>query len=222
MHRFMLVLFGFVMLAGLGAVVFTAVLGMATAWAAPLNPDGVAVIIGNRSYAHGDVPEVSYAHRDADAIRRYVIDVLGFRERNVVVIEDASQAELEGAFGNERSIRGEIYRLYREGKSDIVVFYSGHGMPGLSDGRGYLLPVDVDPGKTEINGYPLETLYANLAQLDARSVLVLIDACFSGATAAGGSLLPAGSVMVRAPEGTSAPGGLTVLTAAGATLTCPP
>ena len=41
-------------------------------------PHGVAVIIGNRSYEHERVPEVSYAHRDADAFRRYVLDVLGF------------------------------------------------------------------------------------------------------------------------------------------------
>ena len=37
------------------------------------NPDGVAVIIGNKSYSHTDVPEVSFAHNDADAIKRYVI-----------------------------------------------------------------------------------------------------------------------------------------------------
>ncbi len=40
--------------------------------------------------------------------------------------------------------------------------------------------------------YPLEVLYANLQKLKARSVLVLLDACFSG-TSHGGSLVPAGS-----------------------------
>ena len=44
------------------------------------NPDGVAVIIGNKSYTHPDVPEVSFAHNDADAIKRYVIETLGFRD----------------------------------------------------------------------------------------------------------------------------------------------
>ena len=34
------------------------------------NPYGVAVIIGNRSYENERVPEVSYAHRDAEAFRR--------------------------------------------------------------------------------------------------------------------------------------------------------
>ena len=29
------------------------------------DPDGIAVVIGNRHYAHNDVPDVHYAHRDA-------------------------------------------------------------------------------------------------------------------------------------------------------------
>ena len=37
----------------------------------------------------------------------------------------------------------------------MVVFYSGHGVPGLKDRRGYLLPADADPDSVEINGFPL-------------------------------------------------------------------
>ena len=52
--------------------------------------------------------------------------------------------------------------------------------------RGYLLPVDADPDSAEINGYPIDLLYANLGKLDAaKSVRVFLDACFS-ATATGG------------------------------------
>ena len=64
----------------------------ATAAAEYANPDGVAVIVGNRNYGHRDVPEVSYAHRDAEAFRRYVLDVLGFDPENIIDLRDASQA----------------------------------------------------------------------------------------------------------------------------------
>ena len=185
------------------------------AMAAAQNKDAVAVIIGNKVYQHNDVPEVSFAHRDADAIKRYVIEILGFRERNVIDLRDATQAQIEGAFGNERSHKGALWRTYREDRSDIVVYYSGHGMPGLSDGKGYLLPSDVAPTDAEIGGYPLEVLYANLKKLKARSVLVLLDACFSG-NSHGGSLVPAGSIAVVAKGAPLPPRGLTVLTAAGA------
>ena len=55
------------------------------------NPHGLAVIIGNRTYGHSDVPPVDYAHRDAEAFRRYVLDVLGYDPRNVIHIEDATR-----------------------------------------------------------------------------------------------------------------------------------
>ena len=178
------------------------------------NPDGVAVIIGNKSYSHTDVPEVSFAHNDADAIKRYVIETLGFRERNVIDLRDATVAELEGVFGNERSHKGDLWGYVRMGRSDVVVFYSGHGMPGFKDGRSYLLPSDVAAGRVEISGYPLDVLYDNLGKLETRSALVLIDACFSGGSA-GGTLVPAGSFAVVPKQDVSVPGGLTVLTAAG-------
>jgi hypothetical protein len=41
------------------------------------NPDGVAVIIGNRAYG-GDIPEVTFAHNDADAMWQFIIGTLGY------------------------------------------------------------------------------------------------------------------------------------------------
>ena len=148
------------------------------------NPDGIAVIVGNRNYAHPDVPDVNFAHRDADAFRRYVIDVLGFHPENILDLRDASQAEMEAAFGNERSHEGILWRyLNPDGGSLVVVFYSGHGVPGLKDGRGYLLPTNADPNTAEINGYPIDLLNGNLAKLhEAESVWVFLDACFSGSS----------------------------------------
>ena len=43
--------------------------------------------------------------------------------------------------------------------SSARVFYSGHGVPGGNDGRGYLLPVDADPKAAENDGYPIDLLY---------------------------------------------------------------
>ena len=62
----------------------------------------------------------------------------------------------------------------------MTVFYSGHGVPGLKDRRGYLLPVDADPNLVELNGYPIDLMYKNLHKLRAKTVRVYMDACFSG------------------------------------------
>ena len=130
------------------------------------NPSGVAVIIGNRTYG-GDIPPVDYVHRDADAFRRYVAEVLGFDPENVIDLRDATQAKMWSTFGSRTTAaRSELWSYLEDDGSDVVVFYSGHGAPGIEDGRGYLLPVDADPNTAELNGYPIDLLYENLARLE--------------------------------------------------------
>ena len=142
----------------------------------------VAVIVGNKSYESERVPEVSFAHRDAKAFRGYVLEMLGFDPKRVFDLRDATQAEMFTWFGDRDSHEGRLWRyLHPRHGSDVVVFYSGHGVPGLKDRRGYLLPSDADPDTPEINGYPIDLLYANLVKSpEAKSVRVYLDACFSG------------------------------------------
>ncbi len=183
--------------------------------AAPRNADGVAVIIGNKAYTHDRVAEVSFAHRDADAFRRYVVDILGFDPANIIDLRDATQAQMMATFGNERTHQGNLWSFLRPStKSDVVVFYSGHGVPGQRDGRGYLLPTDADPNVAEINGYPIDLLYENLGKLkEAKSIAVFLDACFSGDSHKGMLVRSASPVFIKAALPKSA-GELTVLTAA--------
>ena len=176
------------------------------AWAAPSNPHGVALIIGNTDYEHRDVPDVTFAHRDADAFRRYVVDVLGYHPRNIVDLRDATRRELFDALGTKSDPRSLLWSyLDPDGASEVVVFYSGHGVPGVNDKRGYLLPVDADPKAAEDDGYPIDLLYRNVGGLaEARSVRVYLDACFSGGSGGGGTLIrDASPVFVEAtlPEG---------------------
>lgn len=138
--------------------------------AAPVNDDAVAVVIGNQTYKSERIPAVTYAHNDAAAMKRYLIDVLGYREGNIIYLKDATQAEMQAAFGNRATHKGKLWRFIRKGNSDVTVFYSGHGVPGLKDKRGYLLPVDADPNAPEINGFPVDLLHKNLTLLGARSV----------------------------------------------------
>ncbi|WP_259780265.1 caspase family protein [Aestuariispira ectoiniformans] len=185
----------------------------ATPLTARADQNGVAVIIGNGTYENG-IPGVDFADRDAEAMHRFVADILGYQERNIIDLRDAGKAEFEAIFGNERSYKGQVWQYIRpDGSSDVTVFYSGHGAPGLTDGRGYLLPVDANADKAEINGYPIDLLYKNLGSLDTRSVTVFLDSCFSGESA-GGPLLNAASPVFVRPALPGAGDGMTVLTAA--------
>ena len=176
------------------------------------NRDAIAVIIGNQRYANG-IPEVRYAANDSAAMKRFVVDVLGYRDGNVIELIDASKAEMYAVFGNAQDHRGKLWSWVRSGRSDILVFYSGHGVPGLRDKRGYLLPVDADPATPEINGYPLDLLVKNLSAIEAVSTTVFLDACFSGNSAAGWLVRSASPVYVKTtPPAPSR--GLTLITAA--------
>lgn len=191
------------------AVIVALLLSVGAAWA---NKDAVAVIIGNKDYA-GSVPDVDFAHNDAEAMKRFVVEVLGFREGNIIDLSNATKGNLESVFGTAEYAKGQLHDWVREGLSDVVVFYSGHGAPGLRDKRGYLVPVDADPNRMELNGYPVDLLYANLARIPARSILVFLDTCFSGETSKGIIVDSYSAIRVipKTPQGAS---NFTVLTAA--------
>jgi|GEM_PF-1974091 len=175
--------------------------------------DDVAVIVGNGDYGRA-LPSVRYAYRDAEAMKRFLVDLRGFDPENIIVIKDGSKFELEKVFGNENSHKGLIWRnIDPRGRSRVFVYYSGHGVPGQTDRRGYLLPVGANPDDAEINGYSIDTLLGNLGQLEIRSATVLLDACFSGESPSGTLLKSASGIRVE-PLSPRLPAKVTVMTAA--------
>lgn len=142
------------------------------------NENAVAVVIGNRDYKKAK--KVDYAVNDARAIKQYLTKVMGFSEGNIIYLNNASKAEFETIFGNSENYEGRLFNAIKPGASDVFVYYAGHGAPGLKDKRGYFVPVDADPQSIEFSGYSLDVLYNNLSKINAKSISVLIDACFSG------------------------------------------
>lgn len=153
-----------------------------------VNTNAVAVIIGNRSYQAG-VPQVAFAHNDALLTRRYLEQSLGYRPGNVLYLEDATLTNMKVLFGDRNLPKGRLNDLVKPGESDVFIYFSGHGAPDPNAQKAYLMPVDGDPTRLALTGYSLEVLYENLSKLEARSITVVIDACFSGATGGGDMLI---------------------------------
>ncbi|MBC8554421.1 MAG: caspase family protein, partial [Candidatus Brocadiales bacterium] len=143
------------------------------------NPYAFAVVIGNRNYQK--TKPVDYAINDATTIRQYLIQTLGYKEGNIFFVKDAKLGDFQSLFGKEGNHRGKLFNAAKHNKSDVFVFYSGHGAPGLKDRKGYFIPVDCEPNQVELNGYSLDVLFENLSKIQAQSVVVVTDACFSGA-----------------------------------------
>lgn len=168
----------------IGAVL--AVITVIPAWADPYD---VAVIVGNRNYSSANTPAVDYAHNDADAFKKFALDVLGVRPGNLIDLRDATLNQLNAVFGNAVTAEGKLFNYVRPGASEVFVYYSGHGVPGPigratggGEADGYLLPSDGEPSQPQITGYSIALLQSNLEKLPARSVTLVMDACFSGAS----------------------------------------
>ena len=142
------------------------------------DPEAVAVVIGNRSYAK--LPRSVTSYNDADSVYAFLTEHLGYRPDNIIDVRDAKKADLERVFGAEPGFEGELARLVQaQPNAKVFVYYSGHGATDGAQSETYLLPVDAEPYRQETAGYKLSTLYANLARLDAKSVLVLLEAEYS-------------------------------------------
>ena len=159
------------------------------------NRDAVAVIIGNCNYSEYnlDVPNVEYAINDVRIVKEYVIEALGYREGNILYYEDATLTDLRDVFGTESEPEGRLAYTVKPGKSDVFIYYSGHGAPDIEERRGYFVPVNCKPDAVRRNGYPLDLFYNNLRSIEARSFTIVIDACFSGASGNGEMIILAAS-----------------------------
>ncbi len=179
-------------------------------------PDDIAVIIGNADYEKGkDIPNVTPAYADAEGIKRYVKQALGIREDNIIFLKDSSQAELTATFGSATNPKGQLSNYVKAGKSRVFVYYSGHGAPGGKDGDSYLVPSNAQASMIDLNGYPLKTLYQNLSNIPAKSVTVVLEACFSGASQSGSVITKASPIYLKAKE-TIIPPNITVIAAGAA------
>ena len=143
------------------------------------NTNAIAVIIGNSNYAN--TKSVTYAISDAQSMKNYLINVLGFKEGNILFKENATLGDFNTLFGTKENQKGRLANTIKENISDVFVFYAGHGAPGLKDNKGYFVPVECNPNYVENSGYSLDVFYQNLAQLKAKSLTIVLDACFSGA-----------------------------------------
>ena len=149
------------------------------------NNDGIAVVIGNSDYTNPDVPDVEFALNDARTMKKYLLNVLGYREGNIIYIENAKKSDLNLCFGTSDVYQGKLFNYVKANLSDVFIYYSGHGAPDIQGKKGYLMPVDADPNYVRLNGYPLDLLYKNLDKIPAKSKTIVLDACFSGGSQQG-------------------------------------
>ena len=158
--------------------------------------DDIAVIIGNVNYQKSGIPNNDPAARDAAAFELFAREGLGVDEKNIIHITDATQANFLRIFGNQQTARGQLSDWVKPNQSRVYVYYAGHGAPASTEDS-FLIPVDADSARLDLNGYPLSTLYRNLSQLQAKQVWLVLESCFSGVAQSGAIVTNASPVFAR-------------------------
>ena len=170
-----------------------------------MNRNTFAIIIGNEAYKNE--VGVPFAANDAKIFKEYVEKTLGVPHDQIRYVENAGYNDLRIAI----NWLVQAMKVCR-GNGKAIVYYAGHGIPNESDLSAYLLPVDGignDPG----SAYSLKELYDKLGSVEAQSITIFLDACFSGSKREDGMLASARGVALKAKP--SAPkGNMIVFTAA--------
>lgn len=136
-----------------------------------------AIVIGIDDYARW--PKLEYAANDAQAIANTLTGPLGFPSSQVIVLKNAE------------AIRNNILAAFHDRLGDgraqtndrVFVFFAGHGATRrLASGRdlGYIIPVDSDPEHLANDAIAMSDLQNIAESLQAKHVLFVMDACYSG------------------------------------------
>lgn len=164
-----------------------------------INKNAIAIIIGNENYSHysnGAIADVPFAINDARKFSEYCKKTLGLEERNVILLTNATKAQIEHGMDRVRAIVSSI----GSAKANIIFFYSGHGVPDedINTNKSYLLPIDVNGSQTK---YCIcqDELIETFKSIQAQSTTIFLDACFSGYAKSTNDM-----AMVNAKDGTRA------------------
>jgi hypothetical protein len=142
-----------------------------------VNKNALGVIFGIENYKN--VSPVTFANRDAAFMVEYFEKILGISRNRIYykTDSDVGQAEFSKVFSKD----GWLDKRVKEGKTDLYIYYAGHGAPDIKKNKAYLIPYDGDPDYASQTGYEMDELYEQLGNLSARSTTVFLDACFTGA-----------------------------------------
>jgi hypothetical protein len=169
--------------------------------------DAVAIIIGIQNYKR--VPKAEFANADAKEFNEYAIRGLGIKPENIklLVDEEADEVNIVKAFENWLPLH------VTKNKTDVYVFYSGHGLPS-NDGKSlYFLPHGVDKELLSRTAVGQAEVVSALVAAKPKSVTMFIDACYSGQTRGGEILLASAKPIALKTDTNAFPSNFTVISA---------
>ena len=147
-----------------------------TAQAVAANPNAVAIIIGVEGYEN--LPDATFANRDAQVFFDFAQRALGVRAENIRLLVNEETTDLEII----RAFRQWLPALVQPGQSDVYVFFAGHGL-AAADGTGmFLMPQSAAVDLLDRTAIRRDDMFDWLQASGARTVTIFLDTCLSGGT----------------------------------------
>lgn len=173
------------------------------------NPKAVALVIGVDRYE--SAPRAEFAENDANAFYDYATQAMGVPHDRVKLLTGEKARRLSV----EKAVLAWVQPLIAQGKSDVYLFFSGHGLAS-DDGRDqYLLPYDGDRMLLAQSALKRKDIIDALVAAGARTVTLFLDTCYSGGTRSNDTLVQAARpILISVKEG-DLPANVTILAAAG-------
>lgn len=170
--------------------------------------DAVAIVIGIQNYKN--LPNASYATNDAIQFKDHAVRYLGVKPDNVKLLTDnnAQRADILLAF------KYWLPAHINAGKTDVIIYFSGHGLSQEQVKQRYFLPFDVNTDLLEETAINQKNLFKQLSLAGAKSVVVFLDTCFSGANRVGQTLVQNQRAVNLKQNAEALPAGFSVLSAA--------
>lgn len=145
--------------------------------------DAVAIVIGIQNYKH--LPQANYATNDAIKFKDHAIKFLGVKPENVKLLTDTNAQRSDILLAVKYWLPAQI----NPGKTDVYVFFSGHGLSQEQAKQQYLLPFDVNTDLLEETAINQKNLFRQISSAGGKSVIVFLDTCFSGVNRVGQTLV---------------------------------
>jgi TPR repeat protein len=172
---------------------------------AQTNPNAVALIIGIEAYSR--LPQAQYADSDATHFYDYANQSLGVPPHKIKLLTDTKASRTNLLLAMRSWMRTEV-----NGKSDVYIFFAGHGLASADGSKTYLLPEDGERDLLDETSILRDDLIASAK--GAKTITLFLDTCYSGGTRTNEILLADARPIAIVPDMKALPSNVTVLAAA--------
>ena len=173
------------------------------------NPNAVALIIGVESYSK--LPSAQYANSDASHFYDYANQALGVPPSKIKLLTGAQAGRTDLLLAMKSWMKTEV----AGGKSDVYIFFAGHGLSSPDGNKTYLPPADGDRDLLDETSILRDDLIASAK--GAKTITMFLDTCYSGGTRTNEVLLADARPIAIMQSKSNLPQNVTLLAAASGT-----